>query len=297
MAEKTLITLTSPDGATLNTAGKYCENDIEVIPNLQEKTVTTGEIVTADEGYSGLKSVDTTPVFEAGKKSEYDAFWDAMQENGERTRYNSFGAGVAIPSEIWKTPKYPFVLERAERFLDSFNTTLDMPPYNRPLDISHWKIDASLLTTAQRFCMNASISNLTVDLSNATSLREAFYSSDRGCCNNIAIKVSEKCETFYLAFWYNTRSAFCYDVVRFIEGSVIAAGDLNLSHCTQSKESLASVINALSDTTTGLTVTLRLAAVNSAFETSAGAADGSTSDEWLALAATKSNWTINLINS
>ena len=77
MAEKTLITLTSPDGATLNTAGKYCENDIEVIPKLQEKVAATGEIVTADQGFSGLKSVNTAPVYEAGKKSEYDAFWDA----------------------------------------------------------------------------------------------------------------------------------------------------------------------------------------------------------------------------
>ena len=83
MAEKTLITLTSPDGATLNTAGKYCESDIEVIPNLQEKVAIESGVVTADEGYSGLKSVDTTPVFEAGKKSEYDAFWDSSNDKGK----------------------------------------------------------------------------------------------------------------------------------------------------------------------------------------------------------------------
>jgi hypothetical protein len=60
---------------------------------------------------------------------------------------------------------------------------------------------------------------------------------------------------------------------------------------------LTNIVNALSTTTTGLFVTLRKDAVNKAFETSEGAMDGSTSDEWLALAATKANWTISLINS
>ena len=81
-----------------------------------------------------------------------------------------------------------------------------------------------------------------------------------------------------------------------IEG-VIGASGFNVSWSPLNKASLTSIVNALSATTTGLTVTLRLAAVNTAFETSPGAADGSTSDEWLALAATKANWTISLINS
>lgn len=81
-----------------------------------------------------------------------------------------------------------------------------------------------------------------------------------------------------------------------IEGK-IGSDNFNVSHSPLSKASLVSIVNALSSTTTGLTVTLRLDAVNTAFETTAGAADGSTSDEWTALIATKPNWTINLINS
>ena len=105
MAENTIVTLTSPDGATLNTASKYCEGDIEVIPKLQEKIVTTGEIITADAGYAGLKSVDTTPVFEAGKKSEYDAFWDRAQNFGNLKMYDYAYAGNGWRSENFK-PKY-----------------------------------------------------------------------------------------------------------------------------------------------------------------------------------------------
>ncbi len=54
------------------------------------------------------------------------------------------------------------------------------------------------------------------------------------------------------------------------------------------------VINALSDTATGQTLTLSIIDVDDAFATSSGAADGSTSTEFAALVATKPNWTIIL---
>ena len=90
MAENTIITLTSPEGATLNTAGTYCEGNIEVVPKLQSKTATMGEIVTADDGYVGLESVDTNPVFEAGKKAWMDSYIDAR--GAENPAYMFSGA-------------------------------------------------------------------------------------------------------------------------------------------------------------------------------------------------------------
>lgn len=62
-----------------------------------------------------------------------------------------------------------------------------------------------------------------------------------------------------------------------------------------SKASLTSIINGLSAETAELTVTLSQIAVNNAFETAEGLADGSASEEWLALIATKPNWTISLV--
>lgn len=50
------------------------------------------------------------------------------------------------------------------------------------------------------------------------------------------------------------------------------------------KASIRSIVNALSATTSGLTVTLSQTAVNNAF----------TAEEWDALEATKTNWTISL---
>ena len=60
------------------------------------------------------------------------------------------------------------------------------------------------------------------------------------------------------------------------------------------KDSIKSIINHLSSATSGKTVTLSKTAVNKAFEASVGANNGSTSEQWLNLIATKSNWTISL---
>ena len=80
-----------------------------------------------------------------------------------------------------------------------------------------------------------------------------------------------------------------------IEG-IIGQNGFNVQHATKlSKASIQNIINALSTTTSGLTVTFSLKAVKNAFETSTGAADGNTSDEWKALTATRSNWTFSLV--
>lgn len=96
---------------------------------------------------------------------------------------------------------------------------------------------------------------------------------------------------------YSNTFYYCFALENLTMEGIIGQNGFNVSWSPLSKASLTSIVNALSATTTGLTVTLRLDAVNKAFETSEGAMDGSTSDEWLALAATKSNWTISLINS
>lgn len=62
-----------------------------------------------------------------------------------------------------------------------------------------------------------------------------------------------------------------------------------------SKDSILSLMACLSDEAIGKTVTFSQTAVNTAFETSSGAADGSTSTEWAELIATKPNWTVSLV--
>lgn len=66
-------------------------------------------------------------------------------------------------------------------------------------------------------------------------------------------------------------------------GTLVASVDLSYSPLL-SKESITSVINTMSATATGQTATFSQTAVNNAF----------TTEEWNALKATKSNWTIAL---
>lgn len=81
--------------------------------------------------------------------------------------------------------------------------------------------------------------------------------------------------------------------VRIVPNCVIK--DFRIDYCVKlSKESLESIVNSLSSETSGLTLILKLQAVNKAFETSEGANDGSNSTEWQTLVNTKPNWTINL---
>ena len=87
----------------------------------------------------------------------------------------------------------------------------------------------------------------------------------------------------------------CTDLTNLTMTGTIKANGMELHYSTKlSKASIISVINALSDTTNALKVQLSKTAVNNAFETSSGVADGSTSEEWTTLIATKANWTIAL---
>ena len=72
--------------------------------------------------------------------------------------------------------------------------------------------------------------------------------------------------------------------------NITVSGSIQISlafnSCTNLKKaSIESIVNALSDTTSGLTVTFSETAVNNAF----------TAEEWEALEATKTNWTISLV--
>lgn len=284
MAEKTIVTLTSPDGATLNTAGTYCESDIEVVPKLQEKVATESGVVTADDGNVGLKSVDTTPVFEAGKKSEYDAFWDVMQANGTRNHYAYAFSGLGWKDANFKpkysmTPQYATSMFEQSRIynlysaLDEKNLTLDFSQCEQIVNVFY----AAYIEHVRR-----------IDVRKAADFGNAFSYSLVVTIDALVLDENTKPRDCFV------KSAALVNLT--IEGTIGQNG-FNVSWSPLSKASLTRIINALSSTTTGLSVTVRASAVKKAFETSEGANDGMTSDEWLALVSTKPNWTINAIDS
>ena len=92
------------------------------------------------------------------------------------------------------------------------------------------------------------------------------------------------------------KKVFASENISFVEGSVIGKNGFDVQYSTSlTRQSIENIIAALSTTTSGLTVTISKAAVNTAFETATDAADGASSQAWNDLIATRANWTISLI--
>lgn len=86
----------------------------------------------------------------------------------------------------------------------------------------------------------------------------------------------------------------CYELVE-VRFKGIMSYSMRIEDSTKlSKDSILSLMVCLSDEATGKTITFSKIAVDTAFETSEGAMDGSTSVEWTELVVTKPNWTILL---
>lgn len=227
-------------------------------------------------------------VFEAGKKMQYDEFWDEYQNGGKRTNYSNAFGGTSWTQGLLEQIKYPvkFIAETAThqcftkgifQYLNWGGTTpVDMTDILSKFDFSDCQ------RTAMTFS-NAYVKNVTLDLGNCDSVDRMFNCADAGgrTCENVTLKVSSKCKNYNQAFHY------CSGLteIRFTDGSEIAA-NISFQQSTKlTNASITSIINALSKNTSGLTVTLSKTAVNNAFS----------DDEWNALVSTKQNWTISLV--
>jgi hypothetical protein len=218
----------------------------------------------------------------------YDAFWDAYQDYGNRKSYRyAFCGNAWADIDLAKEMKYDIKIvdtstssRCAIGMFFNFNrdggdNLYDMTELCKRLDFSGC-IDAGNI-----FC-NARADKITVDFSNATSLNSTFAGGDGGgAVETLTLKITNKCSSFSSTFNY------CNNLknLTFMEGSEIVAS-LNLKWSTSlTKASIENVINTLSSSTSGLTLTLPKTAVNNAF----------TAEEWNALIATRSNWTISLV--
>ena len=88
---------------------------------------------------------------------------------------------------------------------------------------------------------------------------------------------------------YNNTFTQCYNLKEIRFEGVTIGKSISFQHSTSlSEDSITNIINNLLGTVSGQTLTLSSAAVTSAF-------GSTTSAEWTALIATKSNWTISLV--
>ena len=230
-------------------------------------------------------------IFDEGKQSEYDRFWDAFQDNGNRTDYaNAFIDFGWQPDTL--RPKYTCkVVQGGGMFTRCY---WRRPNIVEPMDISHISIDVTEATNCGAMFANANIKAVTLIFGDKiTSLNNAFTKgSGDGKPMEITLLVpNPNCD------WTN---AFAYHNVKelnLLEGTVIGTGGFNVQWATGlSKANITSIINALSDSTNGLSVTLSTAAVAEAFRTPGSTLpDGVLSKEWKSLVTTKPFWNIILV--
>ncbi len=201
-------------------------------------------------------------VFEAGKQTEYDMFWDAHQKNGQRTDYDgAFGGWLPVNFR----PKYSMYVDNARyMFRMCRGTKFDLVERLKQMDVI-------------------------LDFSNCSNFRCTFNMSSFTRVGEI--NISKAAETDYI-FGYAT-SLITIDNLIFDENGILKGRNNEFHYCTElqnikitgvigqngwnfnyceklTHDSLMSIINALKDYSgTTTTKTLTLGATNLAKLTSA----------------------------
>ena len=230
-----------------------------------------------DGSAGGYTEEDIAAAIEQGKQAEYDRFWDAYQQNGNVADARALFSGEGWTVETLR-PKYDmrptnaqsmfwkcgFVGDLQQRF-DELGVVLDTSKATR---LTQLFSDAYYITRVG-----------VIDATSAPTMASTLFAY---CWELVTI---DKLKVAPGHVWTST-FAQNHKLENLIVEGVIDVGGMNLQWSTKlSKASITSVVNALSSTTSGLSVTLSKTAVNNAF----------TTDEWNALAGTKTNWTINLV--
>ncbi len=191
-------------------------------------------------------------VYEAGySKHELD-FWGAFQNYGNPKTYNR---AFAYPKGSWNedtyNPQYTFNSTDANRMYAEINLTDTKKPIN--------------------------ISSCTALVNGENPTYLMFY-GDTSLHTIRELIVSEG------TMFHSSMFSDCVSLKNVtITGTI--GNSISFLHSPLTKASIESVVNALSDTAAGKTLTLKATAKAAAF----------TDAEWAALIGTKPNWTISLV--
>lgn len=217
-------------------------------------------------------------VYEAGKKAEYDAFWDACQENGNRTNYDAAFGQATWNGNNFK-PKYDMKPTTATQMFYRFNgngftASMDLAARLEECGVT---LDFSECEYFNYCFQNAQINRVGVlDVRKAKSTINSLFSNCYWLHKVDKLIVAE-------SNVFDSWSFLNADIRNIVVEGVIGS-DLALQTCPLTKASFESVINSLSSSASGKTATFQKNAKEKAF----------TSAEWDALISTKSNWTISL---
>ena len=221
--------------------------------------------------------------YDAGKQAWEDAFWETYQQSGTRTNYASGFGGTGWTSDNFK-PKYDIKPVNATYMFRACGISGDLVELLDNLGVT---LDFSECTAANELFSNTY--NLTrvgvLDFSkiSGASIGNCFAWSGVKRIDQVIVTPDTRLDNF-------PGAAQKLESITF-EGTIAQRG-LDLSYSTKlNRESIESIINALSDDTSGLSITLSETAVNNAFWSEEME---SLDVDWDVLINSKPNWTIVL---
>lgn len=215
--------------------------------------------------------------YDKGKQDENNEWWDNISAYGARTNWQYvFMAwkGKAIKPPYKLTPTSVFNM-----FYGAANCEVDWDMF-----------DFSGCTEVNAIFAASQIKNVGwLDFSNVLNIYQLFKWA--GAVETAKIHLNPNGTKFCQQDFYDMGNN-----LKNLTFTGVFYGNVDIHWSSRlTKESIQNLISTASSTHNSYTITLSKTAVNNAFETSSGLADGSTSQEWLSLVATKSNWTISLV--
>ena len=237
-------------------------------------------------GYTEGHTLGVSEGYDSGAKHEFDKFWDGFQDYGTRTDY-------AWAFRRWNAdyirPKYKV------KNLSLKSDSLFQHSRVKKIEAAYFDLSGIDTLTGMQYGPTYAMFNACIQLEEIEDINIPavdYYATWYNCTalKKIAVIRCASGKKFTSAFV----GCSALEDVTFI-GTLDTNGLVLSDSPKLSKASIESVINVLSSTASGKTVTLSKAAVNKAFETSTDANDGSTSAEWASLIGTKSNFTISVI--
>ena len=227
--------------------------------------------------------------YDAGKQAEYDRFWDAYQANGKRGSYQ-YGF-CSFNDETFK-PKYDIRLSAGYTGTYAFYGG-GVNNLAETLEKQGVVLDTSMSGYLQAMFYNFKTTRLPVidcthaaDYNASAGMQYTFRNCSAETIDKLILTEKQK---------YSSTFTDCKNLKNIVIEGLIG-NNIDFGQSPLSKDSITSIVNALSGTVTGQTLTLQKSAVNDAF--SINVDDESTypeGSEFYTLRHSKDNWTFSYV--
>ena len=251
-----------------------------------EMPVNFGEVLVVNKPDPSIIEAARAEGIAQGKQAEYNAFWDAYQQNGDTRDCDNMFSGRGWTNETFK-PKYDIIAQGTYMI---FRKT-GIVDLGEALKACGKKIVID--NTALQYTFNNTLLEVIdgIEFNKPIGRFDSTFAYS-GNLREIKMPLPITKDTLMGNGGFDGCNAL--EEVRF--DGVIGTSGLNLRWSTKlSKASIINIIESLHDNLSGLYLTLSKTAVDNAFETSEGVADGSTSTEWSTLLGERPMWTISLL--